>query len=230
MWKNSLIIILAFFSIIFLITGSFLFFIICISLSALFLLKSFKFSLVKHNTEKQNTNIKNKTTKTTWIIGGIMIISIILLFIFGIDSQNNYSSQTPKKINTNDIGDKIDLHIQAQQFVLQGLKAPATAKFPALPYEAIDLGNDRYKIMSFVDSQNSFGALIRSDWTVVMKTSNNSWVLERMIIGGEVVYDPIQEEKDYEEIKKINTENNAHIDQVIQQIDQQQQLLKSLQQ
>lgn len=120
--------------------------------------------------------------------------------------------------------------LKRKQFVLQGLKAPATAKFPVFPYEAIDLGNGRYKIMSFVDSQNSFGALIRSDWTVVMKTLNNSWVLERIIVGGEVVYDPIQKQKDYEEIKKINTENNVRIDQVIQQIDQQQQLLKSLQQ
>lgn len=217
-------VILVIFSIVYLVAGSFLFFIICISLSALFLFKSFKFSLVKHNTEKQN-----KTTKTTWIVGGISGIMIVFFFIVGVDSQNNYSSQTPN-FSTNDIGDKIDLHVQAQQFVLQGLKAPATAKFPAFPYGAIDLGNDRYKIISFVDSQNSFGALIRSDWTVVMKTSNNSWVLERMIIGGEVVYDPIQEQKDYEEIKKINTENNVRINQVLQQIDQQQQLLKSLQQ
>lgn len=180
--------------------------------------------------EKTNANMKNKTTKTTWVISGIIILFIITVVIVGGSGSNNYSSQTPKKINTNDIGDKIDIHVEAQQFVLQRLKAPATAKFPALPYEAIDLGNDRYKIMSFVDSQNSFGALIRSDWTVVMKTTNNSWVLERMIVGGEVVYDPIQEKKDYEEIKKINTENDARIDQVLQQIDQQQQLLKSLQQ
>lgn len=207
MLKNSLIIILVIFLVIFsilsLIGGGFLGFIIGVSLIVFFLFKFFKFGLVKNNAEKQNTNMKNKTTKTTWIISGVIILFIIMVIIINISNQNNYLSQVPKKINTNDTGDKIDLHVQAQQFVLQGLKAPATAKFPALPYEAVDLGNDTYKITSFVDSQNSFGALIRSDWSVVMKTSMGLWTPERIVIGGEVVYDPVQEKKDLEEIKKI---------------------------
>lgn len=132
--------------------------------------------------------MKNKTIKTTWVISGIIILFIIMVVIVGGSGSNNYSSQTPKKINTNDIGDKIDLHVEAQQFVLQGLKAPATAKFPALPYEAIDLGNDRYKITSFVDSQNSFGAMLRSNWSVVFQYQNEKTYLEKMIINDEVVY------------------------------------------
>ena len=153
--------------------------------------------------------MKNKTTKTTWIISGIIIVFIILIVIIGGNDQNNYSSQTStpasKKFNTNDLGDKIDLHIQAQQYILQGLKAPSTAKFPALPYEATDLGNGRYKVVSYVDSQNSFGAMIRSDWSVVMKTLVGLWTLERMVIGGEVVYQSKENKEQAMPNKSVNT-------------------------
>lgn len=52
-------------------------------------------------------------------------------------------------------------------FVRSQLKAPATAVFPAFDDEevvAIDEGQCRFKVWGYVDSQNSFGALIRTTY------------------------------------------------------------------
>jgi len=83
----------------------------------------------------------------------------------------------------------IELHVQAQQFVKQTLKAPTTAEFPWDPVSAGTDGTGLYQVESYVDSQNSFGAMVRSEWMVNMRLSGDRWTLEKMRIGGKIVYD-----------------------------------------
>lgn len=111
-----------------------------------------------------------------------------------------------------------DLYIQAQEFVRQGLKAPATAKFPISASQVSNLGSGQYKIISYVDSQNSYGALLRNDWIVTMKLSENEWILERMVIGGEVIYDPIETERKNKEAEAAREELNREIKKLQKQI------------
>ena len=92
------------------------------------------------------------------------------------------------------VPDEIELHIQAQEFVKQGLKAPSTAKFPTLPYDTSTDGNGLYRVVSYVDSQNSFGAMMRSDWSVTMRLTGKRWILEKLIIGNKLIYDITQNE------------------------------------
>lgn len=54
------------------------------------------------------------------------------------------------------------------------LKAPATAKFPWDSPAVIDLGNNEFLLRSYVDAQNGFGALIRSNYTCRVKVTNGS--------------------------------------------------------
>lgn len=60
----------------------------------------------------------------------------------------------------------------AEDFVKQQLKSPSTAKFPGIWDGKRDhitkLGNREYKINSYVDSQNGFGAMLRSNWSCVI--------------------------------------------------------------
>ena len=91
--------------------------------------------------------------------------------------------------NNPHIPDAIELHVQAQQFVKQGLKAPSTAKFPLEPVSAGTDGSGLYQVESYVDSQNSFGASIRSEWMVNMRLVGDRWVLEKMRVGGNIIYD-----------------------------------------
>jgi hypothetical protein len=65
------------------------------------------------------------------------------------------------------------------------LKAPSTAKFPSFwnaPDHVTYLGNKRYKIRSWVDAQNSFGANIRQNYvsTIRMGNSDTHWTLEEV--------------------------------------------------
>jgi len=53
--------------------------------------------------------------------------------------------------------------------VQQSLKSPATAVFPDIKASRFAADEKHLMISSYVDSQNSFGALIRSDWSVVLE-------------------------------------------------------------
>jgi len=63
----------------------------------------------------------------------------------------------------------------AEDAVKKSLKSPSTAKFPRtiekdkhIKY----LGNKEYQIDSWVDSQNSFGAMIRSKFSIIIVFDN----------------------------------------------------------
>lgn len=56
------------------------------------------------------------------------------------------------------------------------LKSPATAEFPTFDYKTWDLGDNTYVIKSYVDSQNGFGAKLRTDWHCkVQSLGGGSW-------------------------------------------------------
>jgi len=118
-----------------------------------------------------------------------LAIVIAFLYFWGASLNTPTSGGMASTQTTQYVPDEIDLHIQAQQFILQALKAPSTAKFPALPYSATTDSNGLYRVISYVDSQNSFGAMIRDDWSVTMRLVNEKWILEKLIIGDKMIYD-----------------------------------------
>ena len=64
----------------------------------------------------------------------------------------------------------------AQCVELQVLKAPATAKFPGFNEMVIQGSHGRYSVSGFVDSQNSYGAMIRSNYTYnIEKDAYGRW-------------------------------------------------------
>lgn len=57
----------------------------------------------------------------------------------------------------------------AKEAVLKNLKAPATAQFPEYVDEFVDdLEGGQFRVTSYVDAQNGFGAMIRNDFTCVV--------------------------------------------------------------
>jgi len=61
-------------------------------------------------------------------------------------------------------GSRYGAYDVCQKFVTMRLRAPGSAKFPSLTADgvsAVDLGDGRYSISAYVDSQNGFGALLR---------------------------------------------------------------------
>lgn len=72
--------------------------------------------------------------------------------------------------------DKLLAYKHAMKFVKDKLISPSSAEFPEY-YEHINhvlyLGERRFFIESWVDSQNSFGAMIRSKFTCQLSYSND---------------------------------------------------------
>ena len=73
-------------------------------------------------------------------------------------------------------------YIMTEDFVKQKLKSPGSAKFPSVWDGKVDhvsyLGGQKYRINSYVDSQNSFGALMRTHFTAeIQQISEDRWRL-----------------------------------------------------
>lgn len=73
----------------------------------------------------------------------------------------------------------------AEDFVKKKLKAPSTAQFPGT-FEKKDhiknIGFKHYEINSWVDSQNSFGAMIRSQFSCKIKFEGDKVLCEDLVI------------------------------------------------
>ena len=72
-----------------------------------------------------------------------------------------------------------------RQFVLQRLKAPATADFLRSEERfgrATDAGPEDYRVLGAVDAQNSFGAMIRSRYECVLRNTDGRWTLQGLEI------------------------------------------------
>lgn len=90
------------------------------------------------------------------------------------------------KEEQNSTSSKIDAYSMAQQFVTGNLKSPGSAKYPDYDEEYVQLtGDNTYSVSAYVDSQNSFGALIRTSWkTTVINEGNGHWRCEGVNITG----------------------------------------------
>jgi len=81
-----------------------------------------------------------------------------------IDILNQEKNETVKKE---------DLSVQAfvicKDLIKEKLLSPYTADFPFIDRKVWDKGEQSYKIRSYVDSQNEYGAKIRTNWNCYMK-------------------------------------------------------------
>jgi len=69
-------------------------------------------------------------------------------------------------------GDKIEALTMCQQFVKDRLRSPKSADFPwASDGRVTALGSGQYRIRSYVDAQNAFGAEVRTNFTCTVQVS-----------------------------------------------------------
>jgi hypothetical protein len=98
----------------------------------------------------------SKGAQTAGTVLGVGCLGIVVIMIFV--SLQGGSSSTPTK------GDRYGAYDVCQKFVSMRLRAPGSAKFPSLTADGVkatDLGDGRYSVNGYVDSQNGFGALLR---------------------------------------------------------------------
>jgi len=76
--------------------------------------------------------------------------------------------------------------VMMQRPIRAQLKAPSTASFPYAPTVGQPIGKCRFRITSYVDAQNGFGAMIRTPWTGVIEyfPSDRTWRVHEARISG----------------------------------------------
>lgn len=94
-----------------------------------------------------------------------------------IEGENTETSGTNKNVTTStNTGRESDAWVCAMHIVEQDLKAPATAKFCKYPDAIVACtGSNDYAIKGYVDSENSFGANIRTHFTVTLTLTEQGY-------------------------------------------------------
>lgn len=107
------------------------------------------------------------------------LISLLAIVVFIIAAIGSSDTNEPVK------PDPLLAYSFAEDFIKERLKAPSTAEFPGLfekKNHVKSLGNGEYQINSWVDSQNGFGAMIRSRWACKIKFVGDKVQAENIII------------------------------------------------
>ncbi len=137
------------------------------------------------------TKEKKKVTKGQII--GIVVFIFFLSWLFNGNETNPTTSIQSEETTEAEVTDS-QRYIISQSFVEEILKAPATADFPLGATAQIQNDEDTYTVTSYVDSENGFGANVRSNWTVTLTynggdwATQSNWTLDRLIFDGEAVY------------------------------------------
>ena len=114
-------------------------------------------------------------------------VIIVILAVWALIAFNSSSSSTSSDTKTDS-----SAWIMAQHFVSNRLKSPSTASYGwQVPSKCVVAsGTNRWRVSGWVDSHNSFGATIRSDFSCVIvyhtddlwkrENGNKPWELESM--------------------------------------------------
>ena len=119
-------------------------------------------------------------------------LATIFLVISGVIIWNAFQSRTGHEINdhkekitkvdreSEDNLDKLAAYDVAANFVKSSLREPMSAEFPGRKRldHVTSLGNNRYRIDSWVDSQDTYGAMTRRGFTCIVEINKTGASIE----------------------------------------------------
>ncbi len=117
----------------------------------------------------------------------LMALFIIFLFVWIFIS---FSKEDKPKIETKKVYDNIEICIESRNKVKYYLKSPSTAEFPDCgSFIILNPEENKFIVNSYVDSQNSFSAMIRSRWIMTLHIDqNNNIVIDSLTIDGGKIF------------------------------------------
>ncbi len=124
---------------------------------------------------------------------GVIIVMLISNWVSHRDERSQKVKGAPKAEMSTITDTKVN--IISQGYIEKLLNSPSTAKFSKNSYTVKSLGGGSYEVSSYVDSQNGFGAMIRSNYQITLAYSTgdwadlSSWDLQKIVFDGEVIYD-----------------------------------------
>lgn len=129
---------------------------------------------------------KKKPGCLSQIIVAICVFGLIGWLVFSTEQQRkNETPETRREVKCGKEG-KFSAGYMAEKFVRDRLKAPSTAKFPWYEESSVTIsGECEFVIRSYVDAQNSYGAMLRSDYVVKLQYDpvENVYTAQNIQIG-----------------------------------------------
>jgi len=139
-----------------------------------------------------NVNVRKGPSTSTDVVGSIGVGANVLVKNLKDGWWEAYYSNGTRMgyvansvLKTEGLPDKVSAYTMAQQFVKDRLKSPRSAKFPwsSDEYRVAHTGRGKYQVVSYVDAQNAFGAMIRSTYVVEMQyLGNERWRATQVLI------------------------------------------------
>ena len=116
-------------------------------------------------------------------IGGFVgLVFVVLVTVWWIgesdDSNESDESDSPREIDWT-----FHAIIQCESEVKRQLKAPSTAKFVKREQEVYKMGESKWGVVGAVDAQNSFGAIVRSEFACQLsRGESGQWTFQKVLI------------------------------------------------
>ena len=108
------------------------------------------------------------------MLTSIMVIFFMFLFLL-LSISNNISNKINSEPSSNEVKDlSIDACFMSHQFVEERLKSPSSAKFQNCYYAQVLKEGDVYIVYTYVESQNSFGAQIRTKYIASVRPTDSN--------------------------------------------------------
>ncbi|MCC7004809.1 hypothetical protein IT397_02745 [Candidatus Nomurabacteria bacterium] len=106
-------------------------------------------------------------TMSRKIAVGIIIAGVLVVVVAVNDSSSNSTSSTSVSTTKTTVDDRKTISIvYAEEVIKNILKSPSTADFSNVKAYELSNQKDVWAVNGYVDSQNSFSAMIRSVWEV----------------------------------------------------------------
>ncbi|MCU1717940.1 hypothetical protein NTD81_12510 [Pseudomonas sp. 5P_3.1_Bac2] len=110
-------------------------------------------------------------------LGKLIALVLFGFFIYSLinnDSSTNRASKTTR--SSIDGGQEMMAFVMCQKPITDRLTSPSSAKFPHSGKSGVSsthVGGGVYDVVGYVDSQNGFGAMLRSTWNCKIKENDN---------------------------------------------------------
>lgn len=128
-------------------------------------------------TFEPETKLKEEQPKPPVVLIIVAIFIFVLWMLFLIrPGEGTKKTKVYTPTNTDASG-------MCRHFVEQSLKAPKTADFPGYSADSVTHSGNIFTVRSYVDAENSFGAMIRTKYICeVTYIGNDKWQLTDLVI------------------------------------------------
>jgi hypothetical protein len=101
--------------------------------------------------------------QANFFLGGLTLIAVFVIWLIV-----QWVHKAGEGMEAKTCENSIMAFVMSQKFVKKQLRSPASAEFPWQPVSTVYLGNCKHAVNAYVDAQNGFGAMIRSNYSAVM--------------------------------------------------------------